>query len=70
MLADAAHLQNLGISFFSIQLHHEISEKVRVMVIGERAGVHRCRGFWRSKQDARSTANTAVILVLKTDRGW
>jgi hypothetical protein len=47
MLADAAHLQNLGISFFSIQLHHQISEKVRVMVIGERAGVHRCRGFWR-----------------------
>jgi hypothetical protein len=70
MLSGAAHLQNLGISFLSIQLHHQISEKVRVMVFSSGAGVHRCPGFWRSRQDARSAANTAVILVLEIERGW
>jgi hypothetical protein len=53
MLSGAAHLQNLAISFLSTQLHHQISERVRVMVFSSRAGVHRCRGFWRSRQDAR-----------------
>jgi hypothetical protein len=70
VLSGAARLQSLGISLLSIQLHHQTSEKVRVMVVGGRAGVYRCPGFWRSRQDARSTANTAVILVLEIDRRW
>jgi hypothetical protein len=52
MLSGAAHLQNLGVSFLSIQLHHRTSEKVTATIFGGKAGVHRRRGFWRRRQDA------------------
>jgi hypothetical protein len=66
MLAETPHLQNLGLSFHLIRLQYETSGKVTAMVVGGRAGVHHRRGFWRRRQDARSTANAAVILILET----
>jgi hypothetical protein len=66
MLADAAHLQNLIISFQLDEVQSRTSEKLIQMIAGCRAGAHGCSGFGSADKMLRSTAITAVILVLET----
>jgi hypothetical protein len=73
MLVESNHISGQGVSRYArgdVRPQYETSEKVTATIVGGRAGVRRCRGFCRRRQDARSTANTAVILVLETGRGW
>jgi hypothetical protein len=75
-MARLKHVVKLAETLLSIGAHLVVLEgfccsrqgDVRPIGGEVRAGVHHRRGFWSRRQDARSTANTAVILVLKTGR--
>jgi hypothetical protein len=65
MSADAARLQNLGMSFQLNELLSRTSDKVTEVTAGCRAGVDGCCSFGGADKMLRSPATTAVILVLE-----
>jgi hypothetical protein len=65
MLADAARLQSLGMSFQLDEVQSQTSEKVMQATAGCRAGVNSCYGFGGADKMLRNPAITAVILVLE-----